>query len=238
MANLRADSLCRTCSGRGEQFFFQNKAYIDQQACSVILDRCAISFESMVNFIKELDKFLDGLNELLHPRCAVFIGELYKMKKISQALFDNNIFKMIADLVNKEKQVDEQQLLDTKNEVCEKLVTIGHETFIEQVSAVLSSCTSMLTGLRELLTSIMNNNFELPSTSSSPSSPLPNQPPSSPNESRQLTQTTEWSLPSTAGSYTEPNRDSSVPAAEGLVKKRIELPSRQAGTFGHHLIWR
>ncbi len=195
MAELRSNSLCRTCSGRSEKFFFQDKAVVDLEACSSIVDRCALSFRRISAFIKKLDKFLEGLNDLLHSRCVVFLRELAKMRTVSQSLINSNIFKLIASVLHPNTEdPHDQKLLEAKSMVCEKLVTIGHETFIEQVSTLLSSTASMLTALIEHLNERLKNNFEAtPTATSQPfvsNSPIPT------TSSRKLSDLSMWHLPS------------------------------------------
>ncbi len=93
VAKMRANSLCSTCSGRGQVFFALGKALINTKTCDRVLQNCGQSTSGVFRYLITLNRFLKPFDKLNLPhQTAAGLG-----KAIHDALY-TGIFQNRADL--------------------------------------------------------------------------------------------------------------------------------------------
>ena len=137
MSRIRSSSLCWTCSGRSEEFFYNGKAIISNELCQNIIGVCEENFLNTIKLINVGDRAIKALSQLSFgkdiPNIEKFIDKVNYLIKITRET-------KITELLIEYKSVDNRGKIEQKGkvatEVCDRMIKLhGDELLIHKAAA-------------------------------------------------------------------------------------------------------
>ena len=138
ITQIRSASLCSTCSARSHIFFLGKKAVIDAPTCNSILNKCSVTFTTIITFIRGLDRLANNML-LVFTRWRKGRDWVKKMDQVTEELKRNKIGELLHlyydDGSQKDSSVNKSRL---QIRLCGKLVKIGSKPFISDLKVLLN----------------------------------------------------------------------------------------------------
>ena len=170
IANLRASSVCSTCSGRSHEFFWKNKALMSQEVCVGVLDKCYKPLRQLTYFVSVLNlipNFLGLGSKISKP------SEKEKQDKVSTQKLNShlkegeikttaNLFQK-ADFVRLTAKIARQTalkgtelfkpevLLKAERALCSRFIVLNHKPIIVRLTRLFGHKKQENTQTRDLL---------------------------------------------------------------------------------------
>ncbi len=159
VTHVRSVSLCYICSSQSSNFFFKDKALVNEDLCSYYLQDCVQPIHMILDMI-------DALNRVIEVTKAQFkqiylkstSGDLEnEILHMRETLFSNDEFKLITDYLQASDETAKKHHL---TQVCSLLVSLSHKTFLQNMSTALQNYISKLQNLINNLQSAIVSNYK------------------------------------------------------------------------------
>ena len=174
IANIRASSVCSTCSGRSHEFFIGGKALMSQEVCVGVLDKCYKPLRQLTFFVKVLN---------LIPAVIGFNSKISQLKENAKANKDTiapdlstnmntNELGTLAALFHKAQFIplikaytaqndlrgtelyDARLMFKAQRNLCSRFMVLNRAPIIVQVARLFAKTTDEKTHTKSLIDKI------------------------------------------------------------------------------------
>src|SRR3990167_7684776 len=171
IADLRASSVCSTCSGRGREFFSRNKALMSGDTCDSVLKVCYRPLRQITYFIiilnllpeviglnakiSELadtkieidERLMEGLTAHLHSKELSGVARLFERA---------NFIRLISKYETEKKlrgteYFDQQRLFHAESNLCSRFMVLNQKPIIVQLKPLFATSSSQPNSAKSLI---------------------------------------------------------------------------------------
>ena len=139
MNSLRSSSICTTCSGRSELFFFKGKILIDQPTCHLFVDKCYDAWTMLIQIMNGMKRGRDIVDKLRPIRPYLQFG--YKapaLEKIQNWIEETLLAKSVRECHRRGDRCSDR----TEKVICENVLNLNKATFLEDTVGLLLEAKS------------------------------------------------------------------------------------------------
>ena len=133
MARIRAESMCSTCSGNSQDYFFQDKALITQEVCSVAIKDCIIYFENNQIVMTYLDNILTELNRIRErANNNTAIPRIYSALRFMFRVLQGDMSYLIDEYMKVRATKNENRIKKAESILCYHFLSLNDKPYIRK----------------------------------------------------------------------------------------------------------
>ena len=143
MASIRSSSLCSICSARHQLFTKETKGLVAQSDCDSILQVCALSFEHIFEFSRNIENLMSDIAKSQSGHGAkntediVLRKILAKFTTFNREIQQNHILQSINRFMARDPS-DAENCPAKIADLCSRLVRVFEEPFIKSMHDLLA----------------------------------------------------------------------------------------------------
>ena len=171
IANLRASSVCSTCSGRSREFFFRNKALMNQKTCQNVLDVCYKPLRQLTFFIitlnllpdmiglksklSEVVKSTEEFDESLMEGITAHV-KTQELRSVAH-LFEKLNFVRLTARYEVQRRLEgteyfsKEKLFDAESDLCTRFMVLNQRPIIVQLEQLFEKSKCKPTSAKSLV---------------------------------------------------------------------------------------